>query len=462
MTEKEWKQKNSRGRNYAHFDRKLSLKMAWNYISNPEKIISHSFFPFIYYVQEFEKFDSKETNKIKRKERPICYSSHLDRYIFSYYGFQLNQKYNKRIVQDKINDCVLAYRDNLEKQNNIHFAKRAFDFIKEQEFCFIMIGDFTGFFDNLEHKYLKDMLCNLLNDTELPKDYYSVYKNITKFSKCCLLNLVILNNISENKTNPLEVKESDIKNINKKELILSQEEFHKYRKNKLLKIIKNNKKIGIPQGSSISAVLSNIYMLEFDKKINDYVKSNNGLYLRYSDDFIIIFPNLNNIEFTEKYDEIKKIIKIPKLDLQPEKTQIFKYESTKVIGCNHLFTDNKGKQKNSLDYLGFTFDGQKITIRDKTITKYYYRTYRKADNVLKMGWKTKDGKRISCTELYRVYSKKGAFPTEEERKKGERGNFISYVKRAEKVFGKEEPHIGRVAKVHMAKIRKRLKTKNTK
>ena len=149
-----------------------------------------------------------------------------------------------------------------------------------------------------------------------------------------------------------------------------------------------------------------------------------------------------------------------KLDLQTEKTQIFKYESKKVIGCNHLFTDNKSKQKNSLDYLGFTFDGQKITIRDKTITKYYYRTYRKADNIIKMGWKTKNRKRISCTELYRVYSKKGAFPSKEEWEKGERGNFISYVKRAEKVFGKEEPYIGRVAKVHMAKIRKRLKAKN--
>lgn len=448
-----WKQKNSKGRNYAHFDEKISLKTVWNYISNPKKINSHSFFPFIYYEQKFEKFDETKPKKIKEKTRPICYSSHLDRYIFSYYGFKLNQEYNKRIVQDKIDDCVLAYRDNLEKQNNIHFAKKAFDFIKEQKSCFIMIGDFTGFFDNLEHKYLKDMLSSLLNVNKLPDEYYAVYRNITKFSKVYLTDLLEINGLKDNY--------KDIEKINKQDLIVPLDKFRELKKLKKLKIEKNSNNYGIPQGSSISAVLSNIYMLEFDKKINDYVKSNNGLYLRYSDDFIIIFPNLNNAEFTIKYDIIKQYIeKIPKLDLQPEKTQIFKYESKKVIGCNHLFTDNKGKQKNSLDYLGFTFDGQKITIRDKTITKYYYRTYRKADNILKMGWKTKDGKRISCTELYRVYSKKGAFPTEEERKKGERGNFISYVKRAEKVFGKEEAYIGRVAKVHMAKIRKRLKVKN--
>ena len=453
MPLKKWKQKNSKGRNYAHFDKKISLKQVWNYISNSKNISSHSFFPFIYYEQKFEKFDETKPKKIKEKTRPICYSSHLDRYIFSYYGFHLNQEYNKRIVQDKIDDCVLAYRDNLEKQSNIHFAKRAFDFIKEQESCFIMIGDFTKFFDMLDHKYLKDMLCSLLNVTELQEDYYAVYKNITKFSKVYLTDLLEINGLKDNY--------KDIEKINKQDLIVPLDKFRELKKLKKLKIEKNSNNYGIPQGSSISAVLSNIYMLEFDKKINDYVKSNNGLYLRYSDDFIIIFPNLNNTEFAIKYDRIKQFIdKIPKLDLQPEKTQIFKYESKKVIGCNHLFTDNKGKQKNSLDYLGFTFDGQKITIRDKTITKYYYRTYRKADNILKMKWLSSKGNRISCAELYRVYSKKGAFPSKEEWEKGERGNFISYVKRAEKVFGKEEPYIGRVAKVHMAKIRKRLKTKD--
>ena len=33
----------------------------------------------------------------------------------------------------------------------------------------------------------------------------------------------------------------------------------------------------------------------------------------------------------------------------------------------------------TLDYLGFSFDGRKVRIRDKTITKYYYRMYRKVN-----------------------------------------------------------------------------------
>ena len=48
----------------------------------------------------------------------------------------------------------------------------------------------------------------------------------------------------------------------------------------------------IPQGSSISAVLANIYMIEADKKINEYVVSLGGMYRRYSDDFIVVVPKI--------------------------------------------------------------------------------------------------------------------------------------------------------------------------
>ena len=47
---------------------------------------------------------------------------------------------------------AVAYRTDLHK-NNIHFAKVAVDFIRESGPCYIMIGDFTNFFDNLDHRY---------------------------------------------------------------------------------------------------------------------------------------------------------------------------------------------------------------------------------------------------------------------------------------------------------------------
>ena len=39
MDLEEWKKKNRASRHYAHFDEKISLGRAWNYISNPENCI---------------------------------------------------------------------------------------------------------------------------------------------------------------------------------------------------------------------------------------------------------------------------------------------------------------------------------------------------------------------------------------------------------------------------------------
>ena len=50
-----------------------------------------------------------------------------------------------------------------------------------------MIGDFTDFFDNLNHVYLKKQLCDLLSVNRLPDDFYAVYKNVTHFSYECFL-----------------------------------------------------------------------------------------------------------------------------------------------------------------------------------------------------------------------------------------------------------------------------------
>ena len=58
-----------------------------------------------------------------------------------------------------------------------------------------MIGDFTNFFDNLDHLYLKQQLCQLLGVCQLPDDYYAVYKSVTKYCKWDLNDLLTLNHL---------------------------------------------------------------------------------------------------------------------------------------------------------------------------------------------------------------------------------------------------------------------------
>ena len=81
------------------------------------------------------------------KKRDICYAAHIDRCIYQYYSHILNEKYNERTTCDGISNVAVAYRTNLGK-SNIQFSKAAYDFIRKTENCYVMIGDFTHFFDD--------------------------------------------------------------------------------------------------------------------------------------------------------------------------------------------------------------------------------------------------------------------------------------------------------------------------
>lgn len=441
MNLNEWKEKHRASRNLAHFDAKVSLAQVWEYISDPKKVATHGFYPFINYTLSTRKYDEAGENKTKVKDREICYSAHIDRFIYQYYGFLLNQHYNRRAEDDGIEEASIAYRDKLHR-NNIHFARRAIAFIKSKPKCYVIIGDFAKFFDNLDHEYLKARLCDLLGEDRLPPDFYAVYKNITKYSTWSREHLLSHNRLGTTK--------KDIVAFNKLERAISVDQFKKLKK---LLIKPHKEDFGIPQGSAISAVFSNIYMLDFDKSINNYVTENSGIYMRYSDDFIIVLPKTNLNYFKTQFQRIGSLIEsIPGVELESEKTQLFEYISGTIRSCNEDVLDNAKNGQNFMNYLGFTFDGQSVSIRAKTVSRYYNKLYRKIRTVVKNNGITKDGKRLSCKNLYSIYSIKGAFLGKNHKD----GNFITYAKRAERVFN-DEPAVALVSKRHMQKIRKKLK-----
>lgn len=435
----EWKRKNSQARRYAHFDEKVNLNQVFGYISNPDKVAKHSFYPFIHYTARFTRF-SKRNGK-KNKEREICYSAHIDRYIFQYYGYLLNEVYNKYADAIGINNVAIAYRNNLHK-NNIHFAKEAFDFICSQSQCYILVGDFTNFFDSLAHDYLKERLCELLDVKILSEDYYAVYKNITRYASWELSDLLELNGLSN--------RYGDIKKLNEKRRVIAIDVFRE-NKNRCIKV--NKKSYGIPQGSSISAVLSNIYMINFDKVLNEYAKTNGGLYLRYSDDFIFILPQSD--DYMLHYDFlISEIDKVKNLDLQPDKTQGYVFSNGMLRKNMTESCDEHTSHHCLLNYLGFSFDGSNITIRDKTISKYYYRMYRKIRGIKNRSRISPLGRRISLNKLYGKFSKKGGQKYGKRTEKRS-GNFLDYVDRASKIIG-QETNIKRSTRRHMYKIKQHL------
>ncbi len=439
MDFEKWLEKNNTIKPYSHFDAKnIKVKPILAEITNPTFIATHSFMPFIHTSLVFNKYSKKGR---KEKIRELYYSSHYDRCIYQYYAYLLNESYNKKAEEYGINNIAIAYRNNLGK-SNIHFAKEAFDFIKQTTNCLIIVGDFEKFFDTLEPKYLKSRICSMLGTKNLPIDYYKIFKSLTSFSYVDFIDLLSYYNLADTPKNRTI--------LNHKKIIMPIQVLRK-KKDTLIK--RNDKDFGIPQGSAMSAVLSNIYMLEFDKMVKEYIKSLNGLYLRYSDDSIFIIP-LQSKPSTEAiklyHDKIRSFIaSVPKLVLQTDKTKIYTYSNGKLLNQDSLIPGNKDS-KNIIDYLGFSFDGKLISVRDKTTSKYYYRAYKKADSIAKRNGESRKGNKISCKNLYKTYSVRGSKVT-----KDNKGNFISYIKRCTKVFGNNERvHI--VLNTHLGKLKKRI------
>lgn len=237
-------------RYYAHFDVRTDIGRMKDYVSNPKAVAAHGFYPFIHYEMDMSKF--KRGKGVVPKKRDICYAAHIDRCIYQYYSHILNEKYNERTTCDGISNVAVAYRTNLRK-SNIQFSKAAYDFIRKTENCYVMIGDFTHFFDNLDHAYLKKQWCSLLECERLPKDHYNVFKNITSFSQWELTDLLAINELKDNKAGH--------RALNKQSRVLTAEQY----KNNRSHIQPNMNHYGIPQGSPISGMLANLYMLEVDK-----------------------------------------------------------------------------------------------------------------------------------------------------------------------------------------------------
>lgn len=340
-------------RNYLHFDEAINAKKASSIVTNKKIVASHAFFPFISYEFSLNKLDRDLATGClyrKPKQREVAYSSHIDSHIYAYYSEKLSELYEEKLVKKGLDKSILAFR-KLDGKSNIHFSNDAFNYIRSKGECTAVALDFSKFFDTLDHEILKQEWCNLLEEKLLPNDHYNVFKSLTKFTK---VDRGLL--FQEFSISPYTPK------ANGRCRVCSSQDFRTIVRKKGFIQSNPNGKAGIPQGSPISALLSNIYMLSFDEKMKNYVDSINGIYFRYCDDMLFIVPSSerNNVEMYA-IKEIESLV----VKINNEKTEIrdFKYQNGKL--CS--FEDGKIKP---LQYLGFLFDGNSIYLRSAALARY--------------------------------------------------------------------------------------------
>ncbi|EKN6348073.1 hypothetical protein DVP78_23250, partial [Yersinia enterocolitica] len=187
------------------------------------------------------------------------------------------------------------------------------------------------------------------------------------------------------------------------------------RKSKLIE--KNKSGHGIPQGSPISALLSNIYMLNFDIDMRNYVNSVGGDYYRYCDDMLFIVP-LDQINKVAGIAE-KELFKL-KVTLNIKKTELRTFTST-----SEIITADK-----PLQYLGFLFDGHNIYLRSSSLSRYSDRM-RRGVRLAKATMKSKNKTRVA-----RGMVKKSLFKEKIYARYAHVGkrNFLTYGYRAARIM----------------------------
>jgi len=332
-----------KARKYLHFDSPLGKKRAVEIASDPKEVSKHAFYPFLSYEIKSKKICKEDGSiRYKPKIRPISYASHADSHIYAYYCNLLSIPYETQLETRGLDGCVLAFR-RLGKCN-IDFAKDAFSEIRRMGACTAIGFDISGFFNNLDHAQLKEAWCKLIDEDRLPSDHFAVFKSITQYSEVNRNEAYARLGISLNNT-PTGI-----------DRLTSPKEFRRVIRGSNL-ISKNFESKGIPQGSPISAFLSNLYMLEFDELVNAAVEEQGGKYYRYCDDMLFIVPTLwrNRIA-----DFVRTSIKKLEIDINPAKTEIRDF----------VLTSGKLQSNKPLQYLGFLFDGNQILLRSASLARF--------------------------------------------------------------------------------------------
>jgi hypothetical protein len=227
----------------------------------------------------------------------------------------------------------------------------------------------------VEHKHLKMMWGHLLgrNTTNagekiLPKDHHQVFKAVTQYSFVDVRAVYQELGIVGEKRGP-DGKKKIGTLVRRNDIPLQLCKPQVFRE-KLKKHIQSNPNaFGVPQGSPISDLLANLYMLRFDERMHNLMLSKGGVYFRYSDDILIILPGLMETidEFLASIDEALNESS-PGLKIKAKKTQIYRFSRPAGSSDQTSTQLHKSKGADGLEYLGFRYDGSQILLRNSTIS----------------------------------------------------------------------------------------------
>ncbi len=343
-----------------HFDRPLSRENAERLVTNPATVAQHNFLPLISFSKKerrYRRIQGEKKPVASTKVRELAYPANRDGYIFAYYAERLGALYEEQLTKRGLEKAVIGYRKGA---SNIRLARDAFAEIQARGDCAALALDIKGFFDNISHDVLKEAWVGLLGGGTLPQDHYKVFRALTVAAKIDRAELLDRLGI------PVNTRDRDLPRP-----LGSIIDFRNLRvaSSGTAKLVRRHlEKKGIPQGTPLSAMAANLSMLEFDTVVHAAVSAVGGSYRRYSDDILILCPaeHLTALEASAE-DALKVCARTLSLNANKREEACFALPGPTLVA-----SPPKTFAK-PLQYLGFTFDGQRACIRGGTLSRCYRR-----------------------------------------------------------------------------------------
>jgi hypothetical protein len=374
-------------RGYKHLDFPVSESFA-DAISEKGFVDRHSWTPLIRYVKNIKRY-KPSLNRTIIKPREIMYASHRDACILSKFAFDLSIELEAAYRRLGLSQSVIGYR-KLGKAN-YNFSADARAFALQNSPCVVLAFDISGFFDNLDHAILKSRLKRLLGVTELDPAWHKVFRHVTRFSKIDRRDLEAHPVLGERIKSPSRRMIGTIEEV----------------KAASIPIHLNKTKIGIPQGTPISAVLANLYLIDLDQEMVELCQKRNALYQRYSDDIIVICSAADEAEISQYFE---KLVLGHKLSISKDK-------------CERVDFGVSGHE--AIQYLGFDISPDNALIRASSLSRQWRKLRRSIRKTKMIGEEAIGSGRSKI--IYTKKLRKRFSPT------GVR-NFSSYARRSADVF----------------------------
>lgn len=233
------------------------------------------------------------------------------------------------LVQKLIHDSIYPHAEKMFCElNNISFAyrkgisapqaaKQVYKYLKSG-YSYVLDADISKFFDTIPHNILKEKLYEFCGEQNK-----LIYTYLKRF-------------ISVDRVPP-----ETYTHYKEKEKIFKRKKPERVRRI-----------TGIPQGGVFSGLVANIYMHEFDKSIINLKKKYDIKYIRYADDFLVLYKD-KHIEQNIKKDVNGMIEKLG-LNLNWDKTTII----------------DLTKNGNFVNFVGFSISETGIRIKNGNIRKF--------------------------------------------------------------------------------------------